>query len=59
MSAQLNSVEDTAKVLGKSDRWIRKLCENGKIKSVKVGKQWVVTADLDKLKDKHDNSTNS
>lgn len=59
MNARLNSVEDTAKALGKSDRWIRKLCENGRINSVKVGKQWVVTEDLDKLKDKHDNNATS
>ncbi len=37
------SVAEQAKIMGKSERWVRYLCEAGKLKAVKIGKKtWVI-----------------
>lgn len=42
MSQNLYSVEEVAAQLGKSTRWIRKLCITGKLKAIKVANAWVI-----------------
>lgn len=42
MSGSMYSVRDIADQLGKSERWVRKLCSLGKLKAVKLGHSWVI-----------------
>jgi hypothetical protein len=42
MSEHLYSVEDIATQMGKSTRWIRKLCLTGKLKAIKIANSWVI-----------------
>ena len=42
MSQHLYSVEEVAEKMGKSTRWIRKLCITGKLKAIKVANAWVI-----------------
>lgn len=47
----LISCADVAKMLGVSDRYIRRLCKNGKLPSVKVAGVWLVKkADAERMK---------
>ncbi len=37
------SVAEQAKIMGKSERWVRYLCEAGKLKAIKIGKKtWAI-----------------
>jgi len=36
------TVEEIATQMGKSGRWVRKLCIEGKLKAVKMGHAWVI-----------------
>jgi hypothetical protein len=37
------SVAEQAKIMGKSERWVRYLCEAGKLKAIKIGKKtWMI-----------------
>jgi hypothetical protein len=42
MSENLYSVEEIAAQMGKSARWVRKLCLTGKINAVKVANSWII-----------------
>jgi len=37
------SVAEQAKLMGKSERWVRYLCEAGKLRAIKIGKKtWMI-----------------
>jgi hypothetical protein len=37
------SVAEQAKIMGKSERWVRYLCEAGKLRAIKIGKKtWMI-----------------
>ena len=42
MSEHLYSVEEIAAQMGKSTRWVRKLCLTGKLNAVMIGHSWVI-----------------
>lgn len=42
------SVAEVAKLMGKSERWVRYLCTAGKLEAIKIGKKtWMITGDGD------------
>lgn len=42
VSQHLYTVAEIAEQMGKSGRWVRKLCIEGKLKAVKMGHAWVI-----------------
>lgn len=40
------SVSEVAAIMGKSEQWVRKLCAEGKLEAVKIGKRtWIIKGD--------------
>lgn len=40
------SVAEVAAAMGKSEQWVRKLCAEGKLEAVKIGKRtWIIKGD--------------
>lgn len=48
MSGHLKTIKEAAKQYGSSEQWIRSLCRRGKIKAVKLGREWIILEEVKK-----------